>query len=127
MVKVSETNDGKVLEIYASGKLSQQDYRQFLPEVERLIKQHGKINILFEMSQFHGWEPGALWLDIKFDFKHFADINRLAIIGESKWQEWMATFCRPFTSATIRYFDHADSEAGRLWVQNGRAAEPTAA
>ena len=115
-VKVTETTDGKALEIEASGKLSESDYHQFLPEVERLINKHGKISILFEMSQFHGWEAGALWEDIKFDFKHFAHIGRLAMIGETKWQEWMAKFCRPFTTATIRYFDRADSQAARSWL-----------
>jgi hypothetical protein len=115
-VNVLQTGEGKVLEVHASGKLSEDDYRQFVPEVERLISEHGKISIVFEMSQFHGWEPGALWADIKFDFKHFKDIDRLAMIGDMKWQEWMAKFCRPFTTAAIRYFDHADSEKARLWA-----------
>jgi len=47
--------------------------------------------------------------DIKFDIKHFADIERLAMVGDKKWQHGMATFCKPFTKATIRYFDHADA------------------
>ncbi len=115
-VKVSEEKDGKILEIQASGRLSEEDYKQFLPEVERLIKKHGKISILFEMSEFHGWEAAALWEDIKFDCRHFADIDRLAMIGEKRWQEWMARFCRPFTTAKIRYFEHSDSDKARLWV-----------
>lgn len=116
-VTFSVEKDGKILEILATGKLSEDDYRKFTPEVERLIKQHGRVSILFEMSQFHGWEPGALWADIKFDFKHFADVDRLAIVGDRKWQEWMAKFCRPFTTARIRYFDHSHSETARLWVR----------
>ncbi len=116
-VRVQEAEDGKVLEVYVTGKLSEEDYGHFLPEIERLIKKEGKISIVFEMSQFHGWEFGALWADIKFDFKHFADINRLAIIGETKWQEWMAQFCRPFTTATIRYFDHEAADEARRWIR----------
>jgi len=30
------------------------------------------------MTGFHGWDAGALWEDIKFDIKHFGDIERLA-------------------------------------------------
>jgi hypothetical protein len=32
------------------------------------------------------------------------------------WQQGMATFCKPFTKATVRYFDHADGAAARKWL-----------
>ena len=68
----------------------------------------------------HDWFPRLgrrrAWEDIKFDSKHFADIERLAMVGEKKWQHGMATFCKPFTKATIRYFDHADAAEARKWL-----------
>jgi hypothetical protein len=106
----------RVLFIRASGKLSKEDYEHFVPEVERLIEHEGKIRLLFEMHDFHGWQAGALWEDIKFDLKHFADIERLAMVGEKKWEEWMAAFCRPFTSAEIHYFDRSRVEEARRWI-----------
>ena len=50
-----------------------------------------------------------LWQDIKFDVKHFGDIERLAMVGEKKWEQWMATFCKPFTTATVKYFPQGQS------------------
>jgi hypothetical protein len=64
---LSETNGGKVLEVQVSNKVTHDDYQRFVPAFERLVKQHGKIRVLFEMAGFHGWEAGALWDDIKFD------------------------------------------------------------
>lgn len=116
-VEINEGNDGKILEVRASGKLTKEDYQHFVPEIERLIKAHGKIRVLFEMSDFHGWELSAMWEDIKFDLKHFRDIERLAIVGETKWEKGMAVFCKPFTAATIRYFDHDQAQAARTWIQ----------
>ena len=29
----------------------------------------------------------------------------------------MATFCKPFTKATIRYFDHAEAVEARKWLE----------
>lgn len=113
---LDEIGGHKVLIVRASNKLSKEDYEHFVPEVERLIKQEGKIRLLFEMHDFHGWEAGALWEDIKFDYKHFADIERLALVGEKKWEEWMATFCKPFTRAQIRYFDHSQEQDARSWI-----------
>ncbi len=83
---------------------------------EEKIKEHGKIRILFIMHDFHGWSAGAAWEDFKFDLKHFNHIERLAIVGETKWEKGMSVFCRPFTTAKIKYFDHADIEKAREWI-----------
>lgn len=37
-------------------------------------------------------------------------------VHEKKWQHGMATFCKPFTKATIRYFDHAEAVEARKWL-----------
>lgn len=118
----TELFQGKILEVKLSGKLHKDDYVHFVPLVERLIGQHGKIRLLVEMHDFHGWDMGALWEDIKFDMKHFRDIERLALVGESKWEAGMATFCKPFTSAEIRYFDSKDIAEARRWIENGLQA-----
>jgi hypothetical protein len=115
-IQLNETNGGKVLEVQVSGKLAADDYQRFVPEFERLVQQHGKISVLFVMNDFHGWEAGALWQDIKFDLKHFSDIERLAMVGDKQWEKGMAMFCKPFTKAQIRYFDHAQVAAARAWV-----------
>jgi hypothetical protein len=115
-VTLRETNSGKVLEVQLTGKLAKEDYENFIPAVERLVKSHGKIRMLVEMHDFHGWTAGALWQDIKFDAKHFADIERLAIVGETKWQHGMAVFCKPFTSAKVRYFDRPAIDQAREWL-----------
>jgi hypothetical protein len=108
--------DAKTLEVHLSGKLTKEDYVRLVPEVERLVKEHGKIRILVEMHDFHGWDAGALWADIKFDVKHFGDIERLAMVGETRWQKGMTTFCTPFTMAKIRYFDRSQIDEARRWL-----------
>lgn len=106
-VELREESDGRILNIKMSGKLAKEDYKQFVPEVDRLIKRHGKIRVLCRMHDFHGWEMGALWEDVKFDVKHFAHIERLALVGDTKWEAGMAVFCKPFTTAKVKYFDEA--------------------
>ena len=116
-VEIQQKDGGKILEIRASGKLTKQDYEHFVPLTERLIADHGKERILFEMHEFHGWEASALWADIKFDLKHFRDIEQLALVGESQWEKGMAAFCKPFTTAKIRYFDTKAIDDARKWLE----------
>lgn len=118
-IQLDEQDGGKVLFVRVTGKLSKEDYQQFTPKVEALIQQFGKIRILFEMHDFHGWKAGALWEDIKFDARHYADIERLALVGDKKWERGMGTFCRPFTTARIRYFDLSEAAAAHQWIMEG--------
>jgi hypothetical protein len=116
-IQLTEKNGGKVLEVQVSGKLVHEDYKQFVPEFERLVKENGKMRVLFEMADFHGWEGAEPWDDIKFDLKHFSDIERLALVGDKRWEKGMSVFCKPFTTAKIRYFDRAAISEARAWLE----------
>ena len=116
-IQLTEKNGGKILEVRVSGKLAHGDYEHFAPEFGRLTKQNGKIRVLFEMADFHGWEGSALWDDIKFDLKHFSDIERLAMVGDKKWEKGMSIFCQPFTTAKIRYFDSTALSDAQAWLE----------
>ena len=122
-IQLNEENGGKILAVHVTGKLVRADYADFVPEFERLLRQHGKLRVLFDMTGFHGWDAGAAWEDLKFDLKHFGDIERLAMVGDKKWQQGMAAFFKPFTKATTRYFDQADAAAARQWLGERRRHE----
>jgi len=114
-IQLKEEDDGKSLVIHVSGKLAKTDYPDFVSEFERLVRQHGKLRVLFDMTGLQGWDVGAAWEDTKFGIKHFADIERMAMVGDRKWQHGMAVLFKPFTKATIRYFDQPDAAEARKW------------
>lgn len=115
-LEVVPENDGRLLVIRMSGKLHKSDYAHFVPVVDDAIAKHGKVRMLVQMHNFHGWDAGGLWEDLKFDVKHFNKIDRLAIVGDKDWEKWMATFCKPFTTATIRYFPVEQAAEARQWI-----------
>lgn len=119
IVALDERANGAVLTVRIMGKLTKADYASFVPEVEREISANGKVRMLVELIDFKGWTTGALWEDIKFDARHFADIDRLAIVGDSAWERGMAIFCKPFTTARIRYFDVDDMSLAKAWIYEG--------
>jgi SpoIIAA-like len=118
-IEVREGVHGRLLVVHVSAKLGTEDYERFVPWVERLIEKHGKLRMLVRMCHFHGWTAGALWKDIQFDLKHFTDIERLALVGDRKWEAGMAVFCKPFATATIRYFDESQADEALEWVKAG--------
>src|ERR1041384_4679067 len=117
---IQEEPSGNLITVTVSGKLVKEDYARFVPQIEALIQRVGKLRILLVMKDFHGWDLGAVWEDIKFDVRHFSDIEKLAMVGDAKWERWMAGFCKPFTTAEIRYFDESQQDAAREWLENAR-------
>jgi hypothetical protein len=118
-VQLAETANGRIVEVNVTGKLGHEDYERFVPEIERLMARHGRIRVLVQLHDFHGWSAGALWDDIRFDARHFRDIERIAIVGESAWEHGMAVFCKPFTTAEIRYYDRGRTQEARAWLEEG--------
>jgi hypothetical protein len=115
-IALNQKNGTDLLEVVVSGKISHDDFEHFGPKVEEMVKQHGKIRVLFDMVDFHGWEPTAIWDDTKFAFKHFCDITRLAMVGDKTWEKGMSAFCKPFTKAEIRYFDWSAIREAWAWL-----------
>lgn len=105
-----------IVRLKISGRLTVEDYEFFVPQIEQKIQEHGRIRIVFEMIDFRGWSLAALWHDAKFDWKHFRDIDRIAMIGDRLWEHGMALFCRPFTVAEIRYFDNSEAAEMEDWI-----------
>ncbi len=118
-VELHEEADGKVLILTLSGKLTKEDYAHFTPAVEMAVKAHGKVRLLVRMHGFHGWTLGAMWEDVKFDLHHFSHIERLALVGDRKWEAGMAVFCKPFTAAEVQYFDECKADDASTWIREG--------
>jgi acyl-CoA-binding protein len=116
MIEQLPETSGKVLAFKMSGKLHDDDYKRFVPLVDEAIAKEGKVRLLAQFEDFHGWDMHALWDDIKFATTHCAKIERIALVGDRKWEEWMAKVCKPFTLATIRYFDASQVDAAKAWL-----------
>ena len=39
------------------------------------------------------------------------------MVGDGKWEQWMTTFCKPFTKAKVMYFDKSHIDAAWKWLQ----------
>jgi hypothetical protein len=106
----------KVMGFKMSGKLHDEDYKTFVPMVDSAIAKDGKVRILAQFHDFHGWDARALWDDIKFSTTHCTKIERIALVGEKAWEKGMAAVCKPFTMAKVRYFDSSEVEAAKAWL-----------
>ena len=126
MIATIETGSPRVVGFKLSGTLHDEDYQQFVPTMETILTAAGTVRLFIELEDFHGWDWRAAWDDFKFGLKHYSDFERIAMVGDRKWEKWMATFCKPFTRAKVRYFDVTECEAAWKWLK-GEADIPAPA
>lgn len=125
MIETIPTLSPKTLAFKLSGKLHNEDYRSFVPTMETILAAEGKVRLFVQFEDFHGWDLHAVWDDTKFAFKHYSDFDRIAMVGDRRWEKWMAQVCRPFTKATVRYFDASQVDDAWAWLRDGVEALPT--
>lgn len=109
----------KVISIAMIGHLTDADYKAFVPHVEQAIAEEGKIRMLVDMTKFEGLDPHAVWDDFAFGIKHMNDLERVAVVGNRDWENWMTRISNFFSRADARYFTPDELEAARIWLREG--------
>jgi len=115
-IQVTEVPSGTIVRLIIKDTLKKEDYEHFVPMVEKIMESRDKIRMVIELRDFKGWSAGAMWEDTKFGLSHFNDIDRLAIVGDKQWEKTMAAFIKPFTTATVKYFDLETLDAANAWI-----------
>ena len=113
---VTPIHNGPVYEVVVTDKLHKVDYNVFLPQLRTGIVHHGKIRLLIRLHNFHGWDAGAFWEDLKFGIQDFNHFDRIVMVGENKWEKAMTILAKPFVPATVKYFDYTGREIARRWL-----------
>ena len=101
-----------------SGRLVKSEFDRFQESLAAEIRRIGHVRLLFVLSQFTGWEPGANWGDLSFYVAHGDSIDRIAIVGDEKWRSETLMFASAdLRRAPVEFFSsqNALAEAG-AWL-----------
>lgn len=117
MFQFIPVHEKNIYAIRVSGKLHHEDYQAFLPELEKLISEEGKIALLIELDDFHGADFAAIKDDFKFGMEHAASFEKVAIVGDKHWQKWMTFLASPFVKGDIKYFERDALQKAWDWLR----------
>jgi hypothetical protein len=100
MIEKLASSTENIMGFRIQGKLTEADYLNVLaPDIEQGIAHHGKIRVLFQMEKFEGWTVGGAWEDLILGPK-FVSVEKLAVVVDETWDEWMTWLFRIFTALT---------------------------
>ncbi len=115
-IEIKSINDKFIVEMDFYGKLTHQDYEVIIPVVERAISasKDKELDILVDMRDFDGWELEAMVDDFKLGLELKDIFNKMAVVGDKKWEEWSVEAMSHLTKGQMRFFEDYD-EAYR-WI-----------
>lgn len=117
MIEILDQSTDSCLAVHFSGKVTGQEYQQFLDALNQRLGTAEKVNLVLELSgfEFYGDFETAK-KDFKFGFGDYKRIRRAAFVGDQKWIEWFARLIGPFTRAEEKHFPEGQNESAYAWA-----------
>lgn len=98
-------------------KLSREEAKEITDELVGTIRAAGKpIQVLIDLQSFPYADLGALWEDLKFDVKHAGDLERFALVGSGKTEEWATRIFGLLTRTECRCFPAGQVDEAWEWL-----------
>jgi len=118
MLQIIDVKKDNVITTLATGKLDQQDIEKVHPIIHSILDKGLKVRWYFEMDNFEGWTINELWKDFKNNSTHEKEYERIAMVGDKKWQKWATQLMKPFCNAEIKYFNLDQKEDAKSWIES---------
>jgi uncharacterized membrane protein len=110
---------GNTLAYALEVELSEEDVQNIQAELSAAIEQHGSLRLLVRADGLDDIEPWAVWQDLKMAPDYMRHIERLAVVGDRRWHDWVAKLSNSFADAA--YFEPAEATRAWQWLGNPTA------
>ena len=108
---------GGLLTVKITGRLTQAELAAVQVSAGEIIRKQGKVRILVLADNFLGWERAGDWSDLSFQAEHDGDIERMAIVGDKKWEDLALIFtAKGLRQFPIEYFETGKLAGARAWL-----------
>ena len=125
MLERIKTGAGNVVGFRFDGDMTTDDYNGVLiPALEEAGETRPIFRILFSIANFHCWKPRGNWEALK-DWPGMEKVDRIAIVGGEKWEEWMNYLPGLFVGffgIDVRYFSNNHLNDALDWLREPIAA-----
>jgi hypothetical protein len=117
MIEILPQSTQSCLVVRLSGKISGQEYQQFLQAIQERMNAGGPVNLVVELKDFEFYgDLEAAKDDVKFAFGEYRHIHRAAFVGDQNWIGWLTRFMGPFTHTEEKHFPAGHLDAAVDWA-----------
>jgi len=120
MIEILPESHDNILGIKASGKVTDQDYKEvIIPKLDSILSKYDKGKFLYYLSdEFEGFELGAMWDDLKYAGGHHDKFDKIALVGGPKWVEWTSKVCGHLVTPEMKTFAEDQLAEAWQWIES---------
>lgn len=109
--------EGNLIELTISGQLDLKNYQAMQTKLESVVKDADNSNLLILLKNFSGWSKNEGWGDVSAHDRIDPYINKMAIVGDEKWQDLVEVFTlKGLRSIPIEYYSTDNEQQARDWL-----------
>ena len=107
-----------VLGFICKGQVTKADYDNVLvPAVTEALASHDHLRLYYEIApDVSGFDPGAMWEDMKTGIEHFMRWQRIAVVTDVAWISHTVQFFSLLMPGQTRTFSLANVAQARDWI-----------
>ena len=120
MIRKLPESAGAIIGVEVSGKIDSKEENKWIDIFDKLIEEHGNINILVLLDGKINYGVDAVYDDLKWTFKNLKNMNKLAIVSESRVLGWLVAADSPFgklAGISEKHFKTSCLQDAWSWVQ----------
>lgn len=114
------------IKVVMPAKLTAADVAQLAGQLDTLIAQRGRIRLMFNLTNFGGWENleamGAHFDQLKFIPERAKHIERIAVIIGQPWQQQFLQMLRSVLPTQVQAFESNEEAEAAKWLLQGAAS-----
>lgn len=116
-IGITCVSDEFYITLKASGTLNHRDYQTITPMLDGALQAvpEPHIYLLFDATDFHGWELRAAWDDFKLGLKQGSQFKKIAIYGQQNWLKIGSQIAGWFIGGEIEFF--TDKQTALEWLK----------
>ncbi len=119
MFEILEQSTPQCLAVRFSGKVTGQEYLQFLDAIRERLKVNEIVGLVCELDDFSFYgDFEAFKQDLKFGIGEYKHIDKAAFVGDQKWVEWFTRIIGPFSKTEEQYFRHDQFNEAFDWAND---------
>ncbi len=113
-----EKNENGVFVMRVTGALRKKEMDAVQDQCLESIDPHESVKLLVLIAEdFCGWVGDEVWSDMKFFVRYGDRIEKIAIVGDPKWETRMLMFAGAgFRRAPVKYFAENQLAEAHVWV-----------
>lgn len=118
MINIQEQPNDDILLLTVTGKLTKEDLDNLIPHLKDQVETSDHPQLFMIMEDFEGYESAsAIWKDLKLDTEYIGYFDRIALVGDKKWQEWGTRVFDKITKEELRFFSIDEKEEAKNWIE----------